>query len=100
MLCSLFRLLLLSVCMCSQKELLDLVLHLVDLRLELGVGVVQDDGGDDVSGDTAGAAEVGLLANVHVGDVLVFAEEWQVEDDLEGLGIGGQDNQVSNTTVE
>lgn len=86
--------------MCSQKELLDLVLHLVDLRLELGVGVVQDDGGDDVSGDTAGAAEVGLLANVHVGDVLVFAEEWQVEDDLEGLGIGGQDDQVSNTTVE
>ena len=61
---------------------------------------MQDACSYDVSGDTACSSEVGLLADVHVGDVLVLAQEWQVQDDLEWLGISGQYNQICNTTVQ
>ena len=85
---------------CSEQELLDLVLHLVDLSLELRLVVVEDDCSHDVSADSAGSSEVGLLSNVHVGDVLVLAQEWQVEDDLEGLGVGGKHDQVCESSVQ
>ena len=52
----------------------DLVLHLVDLSLQLRVRVVKDNCGDDVSGDATGATEVSLLGHVHVGDVLILAQ--------------------------
>ena len=78
----------------------NLVFKLVDLSLQLRVGVVQNHCGHDVPGNTAGAAEVGLLGHIHVGHVLVFAEQRQVEHDLEGLGVGGQDDQVSDSSVE
>ena len=80
--------------------MLDLVLHFVDLALQLRVGVVQDDCGNDVTGNAACSSEVGLLANIHVGHVLVFAEEWQVENDLKGLGVGSQYHEVSDSTVQ
>jgi hypothetical protein len=31
---------------------------------------------------------------------LVFAEEGEMEDDLEGLSIGGEEDEVGNTSVE
>lgn len=46
------------------------------------------------------SSEVGLLADVHVWDVLVLAEEWQVQNDFEWLGIGGQNDQIGNTSVQ
>ena len=62
--------------------------------------MAQDHGGDDVSGNAAGTAQVRLPGHVHVGHVLVLTQEGQVEDDLERLGIGSQDNEVSNTAIE
>jgi hypothetical protein len=43
----------------------------------------------------------GLLgAHKHIGHVLVLAEQWQVEDDLQGLCVCGHHNELSNTAVK
>ena len=52
----------------------DLILHLVDLSLQLRIRVVKNNCGDNVSGDTTGATEVSLLGYVNVGDVLILAQ--------------------------
>lgn len=31
---------------------------------------------------------------------LVFAEEWEVEEDLDGLGVGGEDDELGDAPVE
>ena len=72
--------------------MLNLIFHFVNLGLQLAVGVVEDDGGDDASGYSAGSAEVCLLGNVDVRNILVFTEEWEVEHDLEGRRVGGQND--------
>lgn len=84
----------------SEEKLFNLVLHLVDLALELAVRVVQDDCRDDVSADAAGAAEVRLLGHVYVGNVLVLAEKREVEHNLEGLCVSCQDHEVGDTAVQ
>ena len=48
----------------------NLVLHFVDLGLEATVGDFKNACSHDVSGNSAGPAKVGLLANINVGDVL------------------------------
>lgn len=79
---------------------LDLVLEGADLAHQVR-GLVGGDGtGDDSAGDTAGAAEGHLGGNVDVGNVLVLAEEGQVEEDSQGAGVGGQDDDLGDTTVE
>lgn len=78
----------------------DLVLHLVDLSLQLRIRVVKDNCGNDVSRDTTGATEVGLLGYVNVGDVLILAQKREVEDDFKRFGISSKDNKVSNTSVQ
>ena len=60
----------------------------------------EDGYSDDVSRHTAGSAKVGLLTNVNIWHVLVFAEKWQMEDDLEWLGISSKDDKIGNTSVE
>ena len=60
----------------------------------------QDSDRDDVARDAASSSEIGLLANIDIGDVFVLAKQRQVEDDLERLGISSQDDQVSDTTVQ
>ena len=55
---------------------------------------------DNVSGHTAGSAEVGLLSDVNIWDVLILAEKWQVEDDLEWLGVSSEDNEISASSVQ
>ena len=54
----------------SEEELLDLVLHFLNLGLEATTGVSKDGAGNDVSADTACASEIGLLGDVNVWDVL------------------------------
>ena len=85
---------------CSQEQLLDLVLHFVDLGLQGAVLGMQDSGCDDVARYAASTTEVGLLGHVDVGDVLVFAQKWQVQDDLKWLSVGGEDHKVGNAAVQ
>ena len=56
----------------SEQELLNFVLHGVDLRGQGAVGIAQDGSRHDVTGDTACPTKVSLLANVDVGDVLIL----------------------------
>ena len=85
------------------------------------LGVAEDGGRHDVTGDTASTAEISLLRHVDVDDVLneeksvldqrsvwecliitylVFAKEGKMEDDFQGLGIGSEDNEIGEATVE
>jgi hypothetical protein len=59
----------------------------VDLALELAGLVGGDRGGDDRARDTAGTAEGRLARDKDVRDVLVLAEEREVEQDLDRLGV-------------
>lgn len=85
---------------CLDGKALDLVTHSTDLARELTALVTGDASGDDRAADTAGAAEVHLAAHVDVGDVLVFRQEWDVEDNRERLGVGGEDNELGYTAVQ
>ena len=81
-------------------EPLNLVLEGANLAHEVGSLVGGDRAGNDCTGDTAGAAESHLGGNVDVGNVLVFAEQRQVEEDSQGAGVGGKDDNLGDTTVE
>ena len=59
----------------SQQELFDFVLHLFDLGVEVGVRVAQDGAGDNIAADTTGTAQISLLGNVHIGNILI---KWRV----------------------
>lgn len=86
--------------MSLDHESLDLVLEGADLVHEIRGLVGGDGGGDDGAGDTAGAAESGLGWNVDIWDVLVLAEEWEVEEDGQWGGVGGEDDNLGDTTVK
>lgn len=79
---------------------LDLVLESADLVHEIRRLVGGDAGRDDGAGHTTGAAKSGLGGNVDVWDVLVLAEEGKVEEDGERGGVGGEDDDLGDTTVE
>lgn len=98
---------------------LDLVLESADLAHEVGGLVCGDGSGDDGAGDTAGATEGHLGGNVcsiscqlvippcawglvltDVCDVLVLAEKRDVEEDGKRSGVGGEDDDFGDTTVE
>jgi hypothetical protein len=82
------------------QELLDLELDGQDLGLEVRALVRGDGGSNDGTRNTAGTTESSLGGDKDIGDVLVLAEERQVEQNLNGLGVGSHDNELGNTTVE
>lgn len=82
------------------EKSLDLVLQGPNLPLQLRRLVGGDGGRDDSAGNTTGTPEGDLGGDEDVGDVLVFAEEWKMEEDLEGRGVGGENNEFGNTAVE
>ena len=82
------------------QELLNFLLNSGDLGLDLRSFVLGDRGGDHRAGDAAGAAE-GLLGPAEdVGDVLVLAEQRDVEEDLQRLGVGGEHDELGLAAVE
>merc|ERR1719402_1959201 len=74
-----------------EQQLLNLLLDGVDLRLDLAALVLGDAGRDDGTRDAAGPAQRLLGPNEHVRHVLVLAEQRDVEQDLQGLAVGGKD---------
>lgn len=79
---------------------LDLVLQGTDLPLQLRRLVGGDGCRDDSTGNTTGTPKGDLGGDEDVGDVLVFAEEWKVEEDLEGSGVRSENNEFGNTAVK
>lgn len=79
---------------------LDLVLDGVNLVLD-GRSIVGGDGGcDDRSGDTAGSAKRSLGWNKDVRNVFILAQERQVEQDLDWLGVCSHDDELRDTSVQ
>lgn len=82
------------------EELLNLGLDSLDLAVEL-TGLVGGNGSsNDGAGDTTSTAEGSLGGNEDVGRVLVLTEEGEVEDNLDGLNVTGDDDELGDTTVK
>lgn len=62
--------------------------------------VGQDGNSDDGTGYSASTAKSGPTLYKDVWDILVFAQKWKMEKNLNRLGIGGNDNEVGNSTGE
>lgn len=81
-------------------EPLDLVLEGADLTHQVRGLVGGDRAGDDSASDATGTAKSHLGGNVDVRNVLVLAEEGQVEEDGQGTGVGSEDDDLGDTAVE
>lgn len=82
------------------QQLLNLLLDGGDLRLQLGALVGGDTASDDWARDATGTAEGLLRANEYVWDVFVLAQQWQVQQDLQWLCIGGQNDEFRKSAIE
>jgi len=82
------------------QQSLNLVLDNPDLGLQLTRLVGSDTGADNGPAHTACSAQGDLAGYEDVGDVLVLTEKWEVEENLEGLGVGGEDDELGGPTVE
>mmetsp|Transcript_21667 Transcript_21667/g.39581 ORF Transcript_21667/g.39581 Transcript_21667/m.39581 type:complete len:210 (+) Transcript_21667:171-800(+) len=82
------------------QQTLNLGLHGLDLRRQLGVVRLKDGEGNDVAGHLCRAAEGRLGWHKHVRDVLVFAEQREVQQNLDRVGVTSEDDQIGNTAVE
>lgn len=81
-----------------------LLVHVDSLRLSIlstyrGF-VCRDAGGDNGPGNATSTAESHLGRNVDVWHVLVLAKQRQVQKDGERGGVGSEDDQLTDTTVE
>ena len=85
---------------CLKKQLLNLLLDGVDLGLDLRTLVLGNTGTNDWPGDATGTAQSLLGADKHVGDVLVLAQQRNVQQNLQGLAVCGQHNELSLSTVQ
>ena len=69
------------------EKLLDFELHAVDAPFELGGFVGGDGGGDDGTGNAAGTAEGDLAGDKDVRDVLVLAQQRQMQQQHPRMGM-------------
>lgn len=81
-------------------EPLDLVLQAADLVHQVAGLVGSDASGDDSTANTTGTAKGSLGGHIDVGHVLVLAQQRQVQQDGERSGVGSQDDDLGNTTVQ
>lgn len=81
-------------------QTLDLVAEGLDLAGELAGLVGVDRGGNDGAADAAGAAEQRLAGHVDVRGALVLAQERDVQQDGQGLRVGGQDGNLAGAAVQ
>lgn len=82
------------------QQFLDFLLDGRDLWLELGSFVGCNTASDDRARDATGTAEGLLGANEDVWHVLVFAQQWQMQQDLQRLCVSCHDDELRQSTVE
>jgi hypothetical protein len=71
-----------------------------DLRVQLPSLVGSHTSSNDSPRDTASTPQSSLGGQEDVWDVLVFAEEGKVKNDLDWLDVGGKDDELADTSVE
>lgn len=84
----------------SHKQSLNGHLNRLDLWLELRPLFYSDWGSDNGARHPTGPAQGLLGADEHVGDVLVLAEQRQVEDDLQWFRISSHHDKLSDASVQ
>jgi hypothetical protein len=72
----------------------------VDLTPKLTRLVGSNRGSNHRARNTASATKGSLGGDKDVRDVLVLAEEGEVEEDLDGFRVGGHDDELADTAVE
>ncbi len=82
------------------EDLLDLLTALLDLGGELRPLLGGDGARDHGPVDSAGAPEGGAGGDEHVRDVLVLGNEGQVEEDLEGLSVSRENDDLGGSAVQ
>lgn len=83
---------------CLNEKLLNIGLDGLNLTGKLVAG--EDGECNHVAGDSSGTAECGLAGDKDVRHILVFAEQGKVEQNLDGVGVASDDDEVSNTAVQ
>jgi len=87
-------------CLGGVEQRLDRVADRQDLRLDLRALVRDDRGGDDRARDATRTTERLLRGNEHVRHVLVLAQQRQMQQDLERVGVSSHDDELRLATVE
>ena len=82
------------------QQLLDLNLDVVDLIIQLATFVRHDGAGDHGTRHSTRTTKSNLGRNKHVGNILILAEEGDMENDFEGLRIGSHHDKRSLSTVQ
>ncbi len=82
------------------QQSLDFVLDGLDLRLEFRAFVGGHRARNNWAGDAAGTAERLLRRDKDVRDVLVFAEQGEMQQNLEGLRVGSHHDELRDASVQ
>ena len=83
-----------------KKQPFHLVADSGDLRRQLGIVIGQDGAGHHGAGEAAGSSKGDLGGDEDERNVLLFAQQRQMEEIFQGIGVGSHDNQVGDTSVE
>lgn len=83
-----------------QQKLLDLDFHAINGAPQLGCLVGGDGARNYGTRHTAGTSEGDLAWHKDVWNVLVFAQEGQVEQNFDGLGVRRHDDELRNTAIQ
>lgn len=73
---------------------------MVDLVIQLRTLVGHNGARDDGTRHTAGTTQGNLRRHKHVGNVLVFTQERNVENDFQGLRIGSHHNEGGLSSIQ
>ena len=84
----------------SNQQSLNSSLNRLNLGLELRSLLYGDRGSNDGAWHPTGPAQGLLGADEHVRDVLVLAEQWQVEDDLQWFSISSHHDELGDASVQ
>lgn len=82
------------------EQTLNLVLHLLDLVLELGSIIAGYRCSNDRARHSTSTSKSSLGGDENVGDVLILAQQRQTENNLDGAGVSSHDDKLRDTSVE
>lgn len=82
------------------QQLLNFILKVFDLLLQLATVIGGDRGGDDLPGHATSASQSLLGTHKNVRNILILTKQGQVHQNLDGLCVGGQNDELGLTAVQ
>lgn len=82
------------------QQLLNLKFHGIDGLLELRGLIGGDGAGNDGPTDAAGTAEGHFAGHKDVGDILVFAQERQMQENFNGFRVSRHDDHFADPSIQ